>query len=332
MAKKLLLADDSQTIQRVVDIVLGSEGFQVAAYGNGAEALKAIESIMPDIILADIDMPGLNGYQLCEKVRGDGLTSHIPVILLAGAFEPFDEDYMKKVGADDYILKPFESGELISKVKSLVAHQSVVGPAVVEEPVVDIKPVALAVEQPAGLNEWNEPSAVSLAGPDGADTADFEEELKQSMRILEQDINRDIVAPPESTTPEAMSIEEIARMVKDAVGVSPDSPGKKTMPAVAPQKEVPGGIPAGDAGTKGDIARDSARELTSSVKSAVEETLKRQLAEALPDILLAGISKAMKEMTDPLQGLINAEIKKVVPDLAERIIKQEIEKITSELR
>ena len=71
-------------------------------------------------MLADIEMPKLNGYQLCEKIKKNSATVHLPVVLLAGAFEPFDENYAKSVGADDYIIKPFESQELISKVKSLL--------------------------------------------------------------------------------------------------------------------------------------------------------------------------------------------------------------------
>src|SRR5208337_3751322 len=123
---KLLLADDSLTIQKVVELVLADEHFEIKACSDGEQALSAMESFGPNIVLADIEMPLLNGYQLCEKIKNNASTVHVPVILLAGAFEPFDENYAKSVGADDYIIKPFESQELISKVKSLLVSA---GPA-----------------------------------------------------------------------------------------------------------------------------------------------------------------------------------------------------------
>ena len=143
MVYKLLLADDSQTIQKVVELILGSEEFDILACNDGEEAVKAVVSVMPDIVLADIEMPKLNGYLLCEKIKGNPATVHIPVILLAGAFEPFDEDYARSVGADDFIMKPFESNELVSKVKSLL-----VGSGIVEIPATQL---AVAAEEPVAV-------------------------------------------------------------------------------------------------------------------------------------------------------------------------------------
>jgi CheY-like chemotaxis protein len=312
MAKRLLLADDSQTIQRVVELVLGPEGFEVVAYGNGDEALKALESLMPDMILADIEMPGLNGYQLCEKVRSKARTQHIPVILLAGAFEPFDEDYMKSVGADDYILKPFESHELLSKVKSLLVQNE---PPVYAEAALQHEEAA-----PAAENEWFEPHQFPVRQDSRLDTVKFDEELRESIRILEKDFKEE-----ETHEPEAVSIEEISRMVKDAVGIPADS--VKSVEDRPVQKEVV----RPDTEMVEDIVRSSVEYMTPQLKKTVEEAVTKQITAILPGILEEGLRKALVDITGPLQGLINAEIKKVVPDLAERIIKREIEKITSEL-
>src|SRR4030043_1037259 len=103
MERKLLLADDSITIQKVVELILTDEGFDIRTTSDGEEALAAIPSFKPDVILADIEMPKINGYQLCEKIKQDPLISSIPVILLAGAFEPIDEELTKQVGADDIL-------------------------------------------------------------------------------------------------------------------------------------------------------------------------------------------------------------------------------------
>ena len=125
MAIKLLLADDSITIQKVVELILAQEGFEIKVTNNGEEALAVIPSFKPDIILADIEMPKINGYQLSEKIKQDPLISSIPVILLAGAFEPIDEELAKQVKADDFIIKPFESQELINKINAALTVSSV---------------------------------------------------------------------------------------------------------------------------------------------------------------------------------------------------------------
>ncbi len=156
MPYKLLLADDSLTIQKVVELVLADEHFEIKTFIDGEQALAAIESFCPNIVLADIEMPKLNGYQLCEKIKKNASTVHIPVILLAGAFEPFDENYAKSIGADDYLIKPFESQELISKVKSLLISA---GPGSEEE----IAAVTVQEEaQPISVEEihWDEELAV----------------------------------------------------------------------------------------------------------------------------------------------------------------------------
>jgi|WetSurMetagenome_2_1015567.scaffolds.fasta_scaffold00190_8 CheY-like chemotaxis protein len=332
MAKKLLLADDSQTIQRVVDIVLGPEGFKVTSYGNGEDAMKAVESLMPDVILADIEMPGLSGYQLCEKVKANAGTQHIPVILLAGAFEPFDEDQMRAAGADDYLLKPFESQELISKIKELMKQKeivevSLVGQAAEEKPAV-VEPAAAAAQ-----NEWIEQYSFPVADEPEEKISIFEEELKESMKILETDFQtKDIPGPgvmkvEESAAPPEMSMEDISRMVKDAVGAPAEVKGYKfetVKTETQPVKE------AGYA-KQDPLIVDFSRNLTESLRALIEKTVRDQITAILPGILEDCLKRALSEICVPLQGIISAEIKKVVPETAERIIKQEIEKINSEL-
>lgn len=123
MARRVVLADDSETIRKVVEMVLEPEGFSVAAYRDGEEAMSAILSQPPDLVLADIDLPQLSGILLCRSLKDNADTASVPVILLVGAFEPFDEDAARLSGADDIIVKPFESKELVSKTKALLGRQ-----------------------------------------------------------------------------------------------------------------------------------------------------------------------------------------------------------------
>ena len=122
--RRLLLADDSITIHKVVELVLSGEGFEIKTTGDGEDALAAIPTFNPDIVLADVEMPKMNGYLLCEKIKQDPSTSRIPVLLLAGAFEPFDEESAKKVGADGFVIKPFDAQELINKIHDAIASSA----------------------------------------------------------------------------------------------------------------------------------------------------------------------------------------------------------------
>ncbi|MEJ7847519.1 MAG: response regulator [Pyrinomonadaceae bacterium] len=120
--RKLLLADDSITIQKVVNLTFADEGIDVTTVGDGDTALEKISEIAPDIVLLDVHMPGLNGYQLCEIIRENEATKNLPVILLVGSFEPFDENEATRVGANAHMTKPFHSiRELIAQVTGLLA-------------------------------------------------------------------------------------------------------------------------------------------------------------------------------------------------------------------
>jgi CheY-like chemotaxis protein len=119
--RKLLLADDSVTIQKVIDLTFSDEGIEVTTVSNGEQAILKLEEMVPDIVLADIFMPGRSGYEVCEHIKRDERFRHIPVMLLVGSFEPFDEAEARRVGADDYLTKPFQSiRQLVSKVTSLL--------------------------------------------------------------------------------------------------------------------------------------------------------------------------------------------------------------------
>jgi CheY-like chemotaxis protein len=118
---KLLLADDSITIQKVVNLTFADEGIEVISVGDGNSAMEKFEEFMPDLVMADINMPGLSGYEICERIKGNEQTRRIPVILLVGSFEPFDETEAQRVGANDYLTKPFQSiRQLVSKVSDLL--------------------------------------------------------------------------------------------------------------------------------------------------------------------------------------------------------------------
>jgi len=121
----ILIADDNSNIQKMVALAFKNEGIDVVAVGNGEAAVRKAPEIMPDLVLADIFMPVRNGYEVCEFIKRDTRLAHVPVVLLAGAFDPFDEREAQRVGADGILKKPFVPPEpLVSLVKELLARSA----------------------------------------------------------------------------------------------------------------------------------------------------------------------------------------------------------------
>ena len=117
-ARPLVLAvDDSPTIRKLLTMTLERQGFEVISAADGVEALTVLSEQLPDVILSDINMPRLNGYQLCKFVKKYDRTKDIPVIMLSGKDGVFDKMRGKMNGCNDYIVKPFESADLVSKVR-----------------------------------------------------------------------------------------------------------------------------------------------------------------------------------------------------------------------
>src|SRR2546430_979903 len=121
MPKSLLLADDSTTIRTAAGMVFKKEDFALTTVANGTEALERARDLKPDLILADIDMPGLSGYELCEKIRADAGLKQTPVLLLGGG-TPVDPSRAISVGANGQMAKPFDSQKLIDQVKQILAN------------------------------------------------------------------------------------------------------------------------------------------------------------------------------------------------------------------
>jgi len=117
----ILLADDSLTIQKVVELTFGETEHDVIAVPDGAELLRRLPEVRPDVVICDVIMPGLEGYEVCQQIKSDPATLHIPVILLTGTFEPFDRDRALAAGCSEIITKPFEARKLVDTVERLLA-------------------------------------------------------------------------------------------------------------------------------------------------------------------------------------------------------------------
>lgn len=127
MSRRILLADDSVTIQKVIELTFMDEDFQVRAVSNGDEAISALSDFRPDFVITDVHMPGANGYDVCR--RSKQLFPNVPVLLLVGTFEPFDEAQARSAASDSFLKKPFDSQELLQRVQDLLAASAPAAPA-----------------------------------------------------------------------------------------------------------------------------------------------------------------------------------------------------------
>ena len=126
--QKILIVDDDTNISELISLYLNKECFETRCEENGEEALKAFSEFHPDLILLDLMLPGMDGYQVCREIRRHSQT---PIIMLSAKGEVFDKVLGLELGADDYIIKPFDSKELVARVKAVLRRTFVEKP---EEP------------------------------------------------------------------------------------------------------------------------------------------------------------------------------------------------------
>lgn len=125
LGERVLVADPSMTIQKVIELTLGSEGYSVAVAVTGDDAIASLATTPPTVVLASADLPGKSGLQVCEAVRRRPELAGTVVIILRGAFEPpLDERRLRVAGADGVLTKPFEPVQLIEQIQALRLKRS----------------------------------------------------------------------------------------------------------------------------------------------------------------------------------------------------------------
>ncbi|HEX9941748.1 MAG TPA: response regulator [Thermoanaerobaculia bacterium] len=191
MKRRILLADDSVTIQKVIELTFMDEDYEVRAVSNGDEALALLNEINPDFVIADVHMPGANGYEVCRRAKQ--FRPDVPVLLLVGTFEPFDEGQARAAGADSFLKKPFDSQELLQRVEELLAARATpAAPAPAAVPDFGAQPAAelpLSTLEPAAEPAWGgfeveaEPASAPFAAAEPFDREpSFELEPEPSFR------------------------------------------------------------------------------------------------------------------------------------------------------
>ncbi|HMK42711.1 MAG TPA: response regulator [Dissulfurispiraceae bacterium] len=301
MTRRIVLADDSQTIRKVVELVLVPEGFEIDAYRDGEEALKAISERKPAIVLADAELPKMSGLLLCSSMKNDPALANIPVILLVGAFQPLSDEAARASGADDLIVKPFDSKELVSKVKALVGSSR---PAVASAPV----------------NEPPVPKQTTSA----KEEAELDDELaRQWAAALEEKPAGKAQAGTVGALPELQSHESVSRDEMRSAATVGNVP--KTVPPSIESQVSPRstGIPPERGLLDGLLDEHSAAAFPAEPvnmpsREEIKSYVREAVAEAVAELLQSERTKIRQEM--------ESELRRTVRDIAKAILERELER------
>ncbi|MCK4911657.1 MAG: response regulator [Thermodesulfovibrionales bacterium] len=348
---KVLLADDSATMQKVVDVVLREEGFDVQSASTGEEALQAMGTFAPDLVLAYIKLPGMNGYDLTKQIKS---SSNITVVLLAGAFEPVDDALKEACGADDTLVKPFQTEDLLACIRKFLPD---VGAPAAEGAVEDDD---IVFDMSGGEEEPMEAEAVeadvepevvtaeSAGDPFGGgfDAAPAAEAEVVEAEVYEAEVYEaepmEVEAEPVEVEAEVYEAEVVEAEVAEPAVAPVVAAAAPAAPAAMPQPQVQIDMPSSDElsaifmrtveekvieALKGADVRDA---IITLLEPRLNDTLNDMLTDVMPEL----IQKLLKEMVEGSLSMLNRELENImwetVPELAETLIKKEIEKIKAE--
>jgi CheY-like chemotaxis protein len=301
---KLLLADDSVTIQRVIELTFAEEDITVLAVGDGRQAIELVQSERPDIVLADIGMPERDGYEVAAFIKGRPDLAHIPVLLLTGAFEPIDEGRAKVAGCDGVLVKPFEPQMVISRVKDLIAGR---------RPAAD--PPAQPTPSPEPVRVAGGPQAAGSPHPTTSPAEAYFDRLDAAFASLG-------TAPPPPSAP----------MRDDAFDITPESTGE-------PGFGLADALASWDSASHARPVRQTEPTSTPPLPTLAEAFAALLAAEKGQPVTPLAVTRdavdegVIEQVTRRvIERLGDAAVRDVVLDVAERLVKEEIARIKSNAR
>ena len=312
MPPRILLADDSVTVQKVIELTFSDEGMQVVAVGDGRQAIERLDTDPPDVVLADVSMPERDGYQVAEHVKRTPSLAHIPVVLMTGAFEQLDEARAREVGCDGVLAKPFEPQMVITMVRELLALKE--GRAAAPVPVDPVpedrgpaegypfEPGTPAGRAPRTLDDFFDriDEALNVPPPVVVDPGLVDERQPAPTATVQPAIDpgRELspapLAPEVAKTPSPLA-DAFSELLADELGEAPLPPSWGTVtpaqpaPAAAVEVEAPAPV---------------------VTDALVEEVARKVVARLSNDVL-------------------RAEVARHVIEVAERLVREEIERIKS---
>jgi CheY-like chemotaxis protein len=368
MRATLLLADDSVTIQRVTELTFANEDVRVATVSDGQAALSLIDSEQPDIVLADVSLPKVDGYGVASHIKQSPELKEIPVVLLTGAFEPIDDEKARECGCDSVLVKPFEPQQLIACVRELLTPKTPPPQKVDSAPnnasasplsVLEGIDEPMLAAAPIAIDPSARPAASPLVFTPFGDDPDFDLDLRPFEAAF---VRADPIMPGAGS-------DRFSRAVAEGNGAGKPIDGAPSAPAASARASFEdwdspntfSGNGSAEHFSGGSDTADSLaappppEETRSSIedhgpspsdpvqpKPAASESDRPSIASAF-SALLAGEQAAPARFSHPLPSISDAAIeqvvhrvlarmteesvRKIVLENAERIIREEIERI-----
>lgn len=321
MPKKLLLADSSITIQKVVELSLSDEGFKVTSARDGDTAFKFAKEIRPDIVLADIFLPSIDGYDLCKKMKEDPELKNTPVILLVGKSDSFDMSRANLCGAADFINKPFESSELIEKVKSYSA-----GDADIEVVELTEEGDVMPVETPLSVDIPSKPEEETVSSLKEVVETLSEKEPEEDMGLVSFENLDKARELEDSIIPKALPIKPKEEKAEENIPfydiTELEEPAEAKAAATSVSKEDI------DSAIKGMVSPDELKQrLASVIQSSVGELLKTISANDLKGQIVSAAQKYSKEIA---AGISKDEIMAEMSRILNQIVRERVGGVSSQ--
>jgi DNA-binding response OmpR family regulator len=129
MEHKVLIIEDDPATSRLVEYSLRHDGFQVVRAANGLEGIRMARSETPDLVILDVMLPGLDGYEICHRLKADAATARLPILMFSAKAQEIDRNTGLKVGADEYLTKPAAPADIVNTVRKLLAKRDLTAPA-----------------------------------------------------------------------------------------------------------------------------------------------------------------------------------------------------------
>ena len=318
MSRTLLLADGSITIQRVIELTFAHEDVRVMTVPEGRRAMQMLDTEQPDIALLDVDLPEMDGYALAAHMRRVQRLKNVPILLLAGAFEPVDQARAREVGSDGVILKPFEPQVVVTRVKELIDQRDRMATAP------PARSETAAATTVAAAKHAPTPVAAAAAMPESAAAESAKGPRTDSAFIRVAPRERDTPPPMPEAAPVLESLELPTAPLWDGAGsVASSAPsimgGPVAFNPLTPAASAPVAVPTPGAPAPPKVTLANAFTALLAAEQSAAPT-----AAAVPAISEASIEDAVRRvlvrMTDEL-------VRRIVLDTAERLIREEIERI-----
>ena len=297
MTTKLLLVEDSLSIQTIVETTFTREGFEVMVVGDALDGLHKAQTLRPDIVLADASMPGLDGFQLCQRIRQSASGRHMPVVLLTSGFAAYDKIKGDQAGVTTHLAKPFEPQVLLDMVKQLVP----------------------ATRSPAS------PASTSAALLPRPDEDPFDVSIPGVQEQAAAGLSRDRVDA--GTVPHSGEAEMAGTLLGDAWSAMAPPP---TPPAVSyPAAEIfqRASAATDPAAPQGPQDADPHGSRETAARDILYQTLGCHMLQMLREALDAHLTTTLAHLMPHLLETVRDVVQAKMPDLLEVLLQQEIDKL-----